>query len=54
MEKYMSNCAWARDKGLLVNSSQILCESYHDKTGSQHLFQIGPNLMQPPSPLSSM
>ena len=46
MEKYVSNCAWARDKGLLVDPSQILCESYRDKTGSQRLFQMGPNPMQ--------
>jgi len=46
VEKYVRNCAWARDKGLLVDPSQILCESYRDKTGSQRFFQMGTNPMQ--------
>ena len=46
MEKYVRNCAWARDKGLLVDMSQILCESFRDKTGSQRFFQMGTNPMQ--------
>jgi hypothetical protein len=46
VEKYVRNCAWARDKGLLVDPSQILCESYRDKTGSQRYFQLGTNPMQ--------
>ena len=46
VEKYVRNCAWARDKGLLVDPSQILCESYRDKTGSQRFFQMGVNPLQ--------
>jgi Sortilin, neurotensin receptor 3, len=46
VEKYVRNCAWARDKGLLVDPSQILCESFRDKTGSQRFFQMGTNPMQ--------
>ncbi|KAI0262354.1 Oligoxyloglucan reducing end-specific cellobiohydrolase [Gloeopeniophorella convolvens] len=46
VEKYVRNCVWARDKGLLVDPSQILCESYRDKTGSQRFFQMGSNPMQ--------
>jgi len=46
VESYVRNCAWARDKGLLVDPSQILCESYRDKTGSQRFFQMGVNPLQ--------
>jgi hypothetical protein len=46
VEKYVRNCAWARDKGLLVDASQILCESFRDKTGSQRFFQMATNPMQ--------
>jgi hypothetical protein len=46
VEKYVRNCAWARDKGLRVDPSQILCESYRDKTGSQRFFQMATNPMQ--------
>jgi hypothetical protein len=46
VEKYVCNCAWARDKGLLVDPSQILCESFRDKSGSQRFFQMGTNPMQ--------
>jgi len=46
VEKYVRNCAWARDKGLLVDQSQILCESFRDKTGSQRLFRVPVNPLQ--------
>ena len=46
VETYVRNCAWARDKNLLVDPSQILCESYRDKTGSQRFFQMGSNPLQ--------
>ncbi|KAH8981343.1 Oligoxyloglucan reducing end-specific cellobiohydrolase [Lactarius akahatsu] len=46
VETYVRNCAWARDKGLLVDPSQILCESFRDKTGSQRFFQMGTNPLQ--------
>ncbi|KAF8264511.1 Oligoxyloglucan reducing end-specific cellobiohydrolase [Lactarius quietus] len=46
VESYVRNCAWARDKGLLVDPSQIMCESYRDKTGSQRFFQMGANPLQ--------
>lgn len=38
VEKYVRNCAWARDAELLVDPSQIICESYRDKQGSQRFF----------------
>ncbi|KAH8994731.1 Oligoxyloglucan reducing end-specific cellobiohydrolase [Lactarius hatsudake] len=46
VETYVRNCAWAPDKGLLVDRSQILCESFRDKTGSQRFFQMGANPLQ--------
>ncbi|KAG8221150.1 hypothetical protein J3R82DRAFT_2696 [Butyriboletus roseoflavus] len=38
IEDYVVNCDWARDDELLVDSSQILCESYEDKQHSQRSF----------------
>ncbi|KAA1470082.1 Oligoxyloglucan reducing end-specific cellobiohydrolase [Dentipellis sp. KUC8613] len=38
VEKYVRNCAWARDKELLVDPAQIICESYKEKSGSQRFF----------------
>ncbi|KAG6381823.1 hypothetical protein JVT61DRAFT_432 [Boletus reticuloceps] len=38
IEGYVHNCDWARDKELLVDQNQILCESYQTKQGSQRLF----------------
>ncbi|KAG2031911.1 vacuolar protein sorting/targeting protein 10 [Suillus americanus] len=38
VEDYVVNCDWARDEELRVDSSQILCESYADKQGSQMFF----------------
>lgn len=35
VEKYVRNCAWARDSDLKVDATQILCESYKVKSGSQ-------------------
>ncbi|KAI0057638.1 Oligoxyloglucan reducing end-specific cellobiohydrolase [Artomyces pyxidatus] len=46
VEKYVRNCAWARDSGLLVDPSQIICESYKDKAGSQRFFNTGNNPLQ--------
>lgn len=40
IEKYVRNCAWARDAELHADSSQILCESYKDKDGNQRVFQM--------------
>jgi hypothetical protein len=42
VEKYVRNCAWARDADLKVDSTQILCESYKDKKGNQRFFQNNP------------
>lgn len=42
VEKYVRNCAWARDAELKIDSTQILCESYKDKKGNQRLFQGNP------------
>lgn len=39
VEKYVRNCAWARDADLKIDSTQILCESYKKKEGSQRFFQ---------------
>lgn len=39
MESYVRNCAWARDSELKIDSTQILCESYKNKKGSQKFFQ---------------
>ncbi|KAG1738539.1 hypothetical protein EDB19DRAFT_1714235 [Suillus lakei] len=38
VEDYVVNCDWARDEELRIESSQILCESYADKQGSQVFF----------------
>ncbi|KAJ7166603.1 signal sequence binding protein [Mycena filopes] len=41
VEAYVVNCAWAVDTKLAADETEILCESYRDKTGSQMLFQMG-------------
>ncbi|KAG2146361.1 hypothetical protein DEU56DRAFT_971534 [Suillus clintonianus] len=38
LEDYVVNCDWARHDHLLFESSQILCESYENKQGSQLFF----------------
>jgi photosystem II stability/assembly factor-like uncharacterized protein len=38
VEDYVVNCDWARDEELRIDSSQILCESYENKLGSQVFF----------------
>ncbi|KAI0630633.1 Oligoxyloglucan reducing end-specific cellobiohydrolase [Trametes polyzona] len=38
IDKYVRNCAWARDAELLVDPNQILCESYKNKQGNQRSF----------------
>jgi len=42
VEKYVRNCAWARDADLKIDATQILCESYKNKQGNQRLFQDNP------------
>ena len=39
VDKYIRNCAWARDATLFTDPSEIICESYRDKNGNQKLFQ---------------
>ncbi|KAJ7230698.1 vacuolar protein sorting/targeting protein 10 [Mycena pura] len=39
VENYVVNCAWAIDAKLNADPTEILCESYRDKTGSQRIFQ---------------
>ncbi|KAJ6624911.1 Oligoxyloglucan reducing end-specific cellobiohydrolase [Mycena sp. CBHHK59/15] len=39
VENYVVNCAWAKDAKLDADPTEILCESYRDKTGSQKFFQ---------------
>jgi len=41
-EKYVRNCAWARDAELKIDATQILCESYKNKQGNQRFFQDNP------------
>jgi len=41
LDTYIRNCAWARDAALFTDPSEIICESYRDKTGNQKLFQMG-------------
>ncbi|KAJ7493393.1 vacuolar protein sorting/targeting protein 10 [Mycena galericulata] len=38
VENYVVNCAWAKDAKLDADPTEILCESYRDKTGSQRFF----------------
>ena len=38
IERYVRNCAWARDAELLIDPNQILCESYEVKQGDQRSF----------------
>ncbi|KAG1845862.1 hypothetical protein DFJ58DRAFT_730700 [Suillus subalutaceus] len=38
VEDYVVNCDWARNGELRIDSSQILCESYENKQGSQVFF----------------
>jgi hypothetical protein len=40
VEKYVRTCQWARDSELKTDPTQILCESYRDKAGSQQFFQM--------------
>ncbi|KAG6330590.1 hypothetical protein ID866_8498 [Astraeus odoratus] len=38
IDDYVVQCAWARDEELKIDSTQILCESYRKKEGSQRTF----------------
>jgi hypothetical protein len=42
IETYVRNCAWGRDSELKIDPTQILCESYRDKNGSQLFFMNNP------------
>ncbi|KAH7923692.1 Oligoxyloglucan reducing end-specific cellobiohydrolase [Leucogyrophana mollusca] len=46
VEDYVVNCDWARDDELKIDSSQILCESYLTKQGSQRYFGKENNALQ--------
>lgn len=46
VEKYVRNCAWARDAELKIDKSLILCESYKDKSGNQQFFDLDINPLQ--------
>lgn len=39
VDNYIRNCAWAEDAALFVDPTEIICESYRDKVGSQKMFQ---------------
>ncbi|KDQ06635.1 hypothetical protein BOTBODRAFT_181398 [Botryobasidium botryosum FD-172 SS1] len=41
IESYVKTCSWARDTDLKIDQTQIICESYKDKKGSQALFGPG-------------
>jgi hypothetical protein len=38
MERYVRQCAWARDSELKIDEKLVLCESYRDKKGKQAVF----------------
>ncbi|KAI0794611.1 Oligoxyloglucan reducing end-specific cellobiohydrolase [Fomes fomentarius] len=40
VDKYVRNCAWARDAELQVDPNQIICESYARKEGNQRFFGL--------------
>lgn len=42
IEKYVKNCAWARDKRLKIDEREIICESYKNKKGSQISAEYNP------------
>jgi Sortilin, neurotensin receptor 3, len=46
IEDYIQKCAWAKDAELTVDPTQILCESYLSKTGSQRTFNTANNELQ--------
>lgn len=39
IDNYIRNCAWAEDAALFVDPTEIICESYRDKQGSQKKLQ---------------
>ncbi|KAF7309568.1 Sortilin [Mycena indigotica] len=39
VDNYVINCAWAKDHKLDADPTEILCESYNKKSGSQRFFQ---------------
>lgn len=47
IDTYVRNCNWARDKELLADPNQIICESYKIKQGNQLFFKMD-------NPFSSM
>lgn len=38
IDKYVVNCAWAKDTKLNADPTEILCESYQKKEGNQRFF----------------
>ena len=40
LDTYVRTCAWARDATLYTDPTEIICESYGDKTGNQMYFQL--------------
>ena len=41
IEKYVHNCAWAVDSKLHADDTEIICESYEKKAGSQMMIPLG-------------
>lgn len=46
VEKYVVNCAWATDTKLNADPTEILCESYAKKEGSQRFFTGSDNALE--------
>jgi hypothetical protein len=42
IDSYVQNCAWARDSGFKVDATEIICESFKNKQGSQLSFFNNP------------
>jgi hypothetical protein len=40
VERYVKQCAFARDSAFKVDEKEIICESYRDKTGRQATFDM--------------
>lgn len=46
IDRYVRNCGWARDTKLKVEATEIICESYQTKEGSQRTFNTRRNPLQ--------
>jgi hypothetical protein len=46
IDGYVKNCAWARDSLLEADPTEIICESYHEKSGAQRDFGVLNNRLE--------